>query len=188
MQITRIQCKIWRGLSGPTLILALALQNLVCAAELTLLGSYVNNKDGIRGLDNVRQIHYLPSTNRLYAVSADDNAVSAFDIEKGWQLKTRTVITSAQTKQQLEGAVALAIDPKANSMFVTSFYSGSVVQFDLLPELATKQIFSDYLPPKQVFAQESTVTPTDDRLGLLGSYAISFSPDSQRFFVAANVS
>ncbi|TMP26707.1 hypothetical protein CWB99_17760 [Pseudoalteromonas rubra] len=73
--------------SGLSCVLAgcVVIQEQVPGAALT--HRYIDNQNGIDGLDNVRRLLFDESRNLLYAVSADDDVLAAFRVADDGSIK-----------------------------------------------------------------------------------------------------
>ena len=153
-----------------------------------LLTSISNGQKDIVGLDNVRQIIYHRPTNQLLAASADDNAVTSFKITSDYSLAVTSIVRSVDVDNLLEGAASISFDRSKQHLFVASFYSGSVIQFSLQPELIVQQIYSDRIPHSIVFSKDPAISAQEDGLKLLGAYGLATSWEKDLVYVVAHMS
>ncbi|AZZ99900.1 hypothetical protein [Pseudoalteromonas sp. R3] len=157
--------------------------------EAALLHRYVDNQNGIDGLDNVRRLLFDESRKVLYAVSADDDSLAAYRVADDGTLTMLDMISGSKAQGMLVGATDMIFSGMNRDIQVVSFYSGAVAQFRLQRDdkLVLLSYLSDRIDAKRVFRQGEPITPAEDRLALLGPYAIAGNADGVSY-VAANVS
>ncbi|MCO7190143.1 MULTISPECIES: hypothetical protein [unclassified Pseudoalteromonas] len=154
-----------------------------------LVHRYVDNQNGIDGLDNVRRLLFDESRKVLYAVSADDDALAAYRVADDGSLTMLDIISGSEAEGMLVGASDMTFTGMNRDIQVVSFYSGAVAQFRLQHDdkLVLLSYLSDRIDAKRVFRQGEPITAAEDQLALLGPYAIAGGTDGISY-VAANVS
>ncbi|MCG7536089.1 lactonase family protein [Pseudoalteromonas sp. OOF1S-7] len=159
------------------------------APGVALQHRYVDNQNGIDGLDNVRRLLFDNTRQVLYAVSADDDALTAYHVADDLSLTMLDMMSGNEARGTLVGASDMTFSGANQDIQVISFYSGAVAQFRLQENdsLRLLSYLTDSLDIQRVFRQSNPISAEEDTLGLLGPYAIVGS-DTGASYVAANVS
>lgn len=157
--------------------------------EAALLHRYVDNQNGIDGLDNVRRLLFDDTDRILYAVSADDDALTAYRVADDNTLTMLDMMSGERARGTLVGASDMTFSGADRDIQVVSFYSGAVAQFrlDRNDTLILQSDLSDRIDIQRVFKQGKPISTQEDKLALLGPYAI-VSDAAGTSYVAANVS
>ncbi|WP_125561038.1 hypothetical protein [Pseudoalteromonas rubra] len=154
-----------------------------------LLHRYVDNQNGIDGLDNVRRLLFDDTDKVLYAVSADDDALTAYRVGDDHSLTMLDMMSGERVGGMLIGASDMTFVGADRDIQVVSFYSGAVAQFRLgrNDTLTLQSGLSDRIDIQRVFRQGKPISTQEDKLALLGPYAI-VGDAAGISYVAANVS
>ncbi|WP_010384947.1 hypothetical protein [Pseudoalteromonas rubra] len=159
------------------------------AEGAALLHRYVDNQNGIDGLDNVRRLLFDDTGRVLYAVSADDDALTAYRVADDNALTMLDMISGERARGMLTGASDMTFSGADRAIQVVSFYSGAVAQFQLdrNDTLILQSALSDRIDIQRVFKQGKPISTQEDKLALLGPYAIVGNAAGTSY-VAANMS
>ena len=96
----------------------------------TLVQSLSDNRDGIDGLDNPRQISISEPDKKLFITSGDDNSLAVFSLDTHYHVNFEQVFKNSDTLiRGLEGASGVVHWNNARHLAVSSFYDGAIALF-----------------------------------------------------------
>ncbi|TMO56458.1 beta-propeller fold lactonase family protein [Pseudoalteromonas phenolica] len=144
---------------------------------------------GVDGLDNPRDIALSQDKKWAFVVSADDNSLSVFKVNRDLSLSHWQTIKSSN-KTKLEGALSVVSDQRGQNIYVLSYYHSALLHFSFSENsgLALQHTLSDNLPFAHVFKQPETIKPEQDTFGILGGYELAINHNTNQLFIAATVS
>ncbi|MPY25534.1 beta-propeller fold lactonase family protein [Shewanella psychropiezotolerans] len=149
---------------------------------------------GVEGLDNARAAVITPDKTQLLIVSADDDSVTIFDLDKLLKPTLRQVIRSGDLSlahlnsemDVLAGASNLVLSGDGQYAYIVSFYGSSLLVLKRGQDntWSFHQLLSDGLRPERIFKDERSIGELDT-LGLLGAWDVAITSDPRQVFVTS---
>lgn len=158
--------------------------------QLTKIQLLQDNVNGVDGLDNPRIARISPDGSQVLVVSADDDALTIFDLDEDFMLTFRKRFKNNTGISGFRGATKVALTADGQQAFLVSFYDSAIVTFakDSMGDFQYQQTISDNEKWYLETGGSIQIPEELDKLALLGAYDIAITPDNQKLLVASSAS
>ncbi|WP_063373819.1 beta-propeller fold lactonase family protein [Pseudoalteromonas luteoviolacea] len=147
----------------------------------------LNNQNGISGIANPRDIVLSEDHEKIFVASGDNDALTILNADNLMNLPfSQSFSEKSFPDLKLKGASSVVYSPKHNTVYTTSFYSGSLTSFATKgkSEFYPISTLSDNIDFKTAFG-DYTKIKQQDSLGLIGAWSAILSNDENYILTAS---
>jgi len=150
----------------------------------------LDDTNGVDGLNNPRIARITLDGSQVLVVSADDDALTIFDVDKDFKLTFNTMFKNGSEISGLRGATKFVLSVDEQQAFLVSFYDSALVIFNRNSQgdFQYQQTISDDLKWFTETGSSLPVVEKFDKLALLGAYDIAITPDNKQLLIASSAS